>query len=78
MQKVLNGGKLSARYLASMGKSQGTLRISPLINHRKYKTVITRQARLALRLCLSSYSRVVTHCKSGVSTIFLSSSNQTL
>ncbi len=27
MQKVLNGGKLSAHYLASMGRIQGTLRI---------------------------------------------------
>ena len=49
MQKVLNGGKLSAPYLASMGEIQGTLRISRLIDHRKCNSVITRQAQLALR-----------------------------
>ncbi len=48
-RKLLNGGKLSAHYLASMGKIQGTLRISRLIEHRKYKSVITSQAHLALR-----------------------------
>jgi hypothetical protein len=42
MQKLLNGGKLSARNLASMGKIQGTLRISRLINLRKCKLVITQ------------------------------------
>jgi len=31
IQKLLNGGKLSARHLASMGKIQGTLCISRLI-----------------------------------------------
>jgi hypothetical protein len=59
MRKVLNGGKLSARYLASMGKIQGTLRISRLIDHRKCKSVITRQAQLALRLRLSVVSALV-------------------
>lgn len=38
MQKVLEGGKLSARYLASMGKIQGTLCISGPINPRKCKS----------------------------------------
>jgi hypothetical protein len=37
VQKLLNGGKLSAHYLASMGKIQGTLCISRLINLRKCK-----------------------------------------
>jgi hypothetical protein len=32
IQKLLNGGKLNARHLASMGKIQGTLCISGLIN----------------------------------------------
>ena len=49
MQKGLNGGKLSALYLASMVKIQGTLCISYLIDHRKCNSVITRQAQLALR-----------------------------
>jgi hypothetical protein len=49
MQKVLNGGKLSAHYLASVGKIEGTLRIFRLIEHRKCRSVITRQAQLALR-----------------------------
>jgi hypothetical protein len=35
IQKLLNGGKLSTRNLASMGKIQGTLRISRLIDLRK-------------------------------------------
>ena len=30
-------------------ENSGTLRISSLIDHRKYKSVITRQAQLALR-----------------------------
>jgi uncharacterized protein YciI len=47
IQKPLSGGKLSARHLASMGKIQGTLRISGLINLRKYKSAVTRQAHLA-------------------------------
>src|SRR6476661_6453128 len=38
---VLNGGKLSVRHLASMGKIQGTLRISRLIDLQKHKSVIT-------------------------------------
>ena len=59
MQKVLNGGKLSAPYLASMGTIQGTLRISRLIDHRRCKSVITRQAELALRLCRSIVSALV-------------------
>ena len=45
----MNGRKLIARDLASMGKIQGTLRISRLIDHRKCKSVITRQAQLAPR-----------------------------
>ena len=49
IQKLLNGGKLSPRHLASMGKIQGTLCISRLIEHRKCKSVITSQAQLALR-----------------------------
>ena len=49
MQKVLNGGKLSAHYLASVGKIEGTLRIFRLIELRKCRSVITRQAQLALR-----------------------------
>jgi hypothetical protein len=59
MQKVLNGGKLSARYLASMVKIQGTLRISRLFDHRKCRSVIKRQAQLALRLCRSIVSALV-------------------
>jgi hypothetical protein len=39
---------LDARNLASMGKIQGTLRISRLIDRRKCKSIITRQAQLAL------------------------------
>jgi len=49
IQKLLNGDKLSARNLASMGKIQGTLRISRLINLRKCKSLITREAQLTLR-----------------------------
>ena len=58
IQKVLNGAKLSARYLACMGKIQGTLRISRLISldYWNCKSVITYQARLALHLCLSIVS----------------------
>ena len=37
-QKPLNGSKLNARHLASMGKIQGTLCISGLINLRKCKS----------------------------------------
>ena len=57
IQKLLNGGKLSAHYVASMGKIQGTLLcISGLINLRKCKSVTThlrvysrpRRARLPL------------------------------
>jgi hypothetical protein len=42
MQKPLNGGKLGAHHLASIGKIQGTLCISGLINLRKCKSVVTR------------------------------------
>jgi hypothetical protein len=49
IQKLLNGEKLSARHLASMGKIQGTLCISGFINLRRCKSVVTRQAQLALR-----------------------------
>ena len=49
IQKVLNGGKLSGHYLASVGKIEGTLRIFRLIELRKCRSVITRQAQLALR-----------------------------
>jgi hypothetical protein len=42
-----------------MGEIQGTLRASRLIDHRKCKSVITRQAQLALRLCLSIVSALV-------------------
>jgi hypothetical protein len=38
IQKPLNGRKLSARHLASMGKIQGTLCISGPINLRKCKS----------------------------------------
>jgi hypothetical protein len=38
IQKPLNGSKLSARHLASMGKIQGTLCISGPINLRKCKS----------------------------------------
>jgi len=38
IQKLLNGGKLSARHLATMGKIMGTLCISGLINLRKCKS----------------------------------------
>jgi hypothetical protein len=48
-RQVPLSGKLCAHYLASMGKIQGTLRISRLIDHRKCKSVITRQAQVALR-----------------------------
>jgi hypothetical protein len=49
IQKPLNGSKLNARHLASMGKIQGTLCISGLINLRKCKSVITPSAQLVLR-----------------------------
>jgi hypothetical protein len=49
IQKLLNGGKLSVHHLTSMGKNQWTLCISGLINLRKCKSVVTRQAQLALR-----------------------------
>jgi hypothetical protein len=49
IEKVLKGGELSAHYLASMGKIQGTLRISRLIDHQKSKSAIARRAQLALR-----------------------------
>ena len=39
IQKPLNGSKLNARHLASMGKIQGTLRISRHIDLRKCKSV---------------------------------------
>ena len=47
IQKLLNGGKLSARYLASMGKIQGTPCISLLINLRKCKSSLEPEHRLA-------------------------------
>jgi hypothetical protein len=57
MQKVLNGGKLNAHYLASVGKIEGTLRIFRLIEHRKCRSVISRQAQLArFAVCLSIVS----------------------
>jgi hypothetical protein len=49
IQKLLNGGKLNARHLASMVKIQGTLCISGHINLRKRKSVIARYAQLALQ-----------------------------
>src|SRR5260370_40031512 len=48
IQKLLNGGKLSARHLASMGEIIGTLCISSLINLRKCKSVTTRYGRRTL------------------------------
>ena len=42
IQKLLNGGKLSAGNLASVGKIEGTLRISRLIDLRKCKSVKSR------------------------------------
>ena len=42
IQKLLNGRKLIARDLASMGKIQGTLCISRFLDLRKCKSVITR------------------------------------
>jgi hypothetical protein len=45
IQKLLSGGKLSARHLPSMGKIMGTLCISRLIDLRKCKSVITQTAR---------------------------------
>ena len=47
-QKMLNGGKLGARHLASMGKIMGTLCILVFINRGKYKSVITHWAQPAL------------------------------
>src|SRR5438309_2152155 len=44
VQKLLNGGKLSTRHLASMGKIQGTLCISRLINSQKCNSVMTHWA----------------------------------
>jgi hypothetical protein len=38
MQKVLNGGTLGSRHLASMGKTMGTLCISRVIDIRKCKS----------------------------------------
>jgi hypothetical protein len=49
IQKLLNGGKLSAQHLASMGKIMGTLCISRLINLRKCKSVITHSGQPELR-----------------------------
>jgi hypothetical protein len=45
---MLNGGKLDARHLASMGKIMGTLCILVFINRRKYKSMITHWAEPAL------------------------------
>jgi hypothetical protein len=60
IQKVLNGGKLSARYLASVGKIQGTLRICRLSNLQKSKSVITHWAQLELhRVSRFAFSIVV-------------------
>src|SRR5882762_326190 len=49
IQKLLNGCKLIARHLTSMGKIQGTLCISRLLNLRKCKFVITHSGRPELR-----------------------------
>ena len=49
IQKLLNGRKLIARHLTSMGKIQGTLCISRLLNLRKCKLVITHSGRPELR-----------------------------
>jgi hypothetical protein len=53
VQKLLNGGRLSARHLASMGKILGTLCISRLINLRKCKSAITHSGQPELRNVLS-------------------------
>jgi hypothetical protein len=45
IQKPLNGGQLSARHLASMGKIRGTLCISRLLNLRICKLVVTHSGR---------------------------------
>ena len=45
IQKLLSGGKLSARHLPSKGKIMGTLCISRLIDLRKCKSVITQTVR---------------------------------
>jgi len=49
-QKLLNGRKLIPRHLASMGKIQGTLRIS------RFKSVITRQGSGRASPCASQLS----------------------
>ena len=49
IQKLLNGRKLIARDLASMGEIRGTLCISRLLNLRNCKLVITHSGRPELR-----------------------------
>src|SRR5258708_31121446 len=49
IQKLLNGRKLIARHLTSMGKIQGTLCISRLLNLRNCKLVITHSGWPELR-----------------------------
>jgi hypothetical protein len=51
-RKLLNGIKLGARQLASMGKSQGTLCISRRIKPRKCKLGMTRWAQSVLDMIL--------------------------
>jgi hypothetical protein len=51
--KVVNGGKLSAHYFASMGKIQGILRISRLIYLRKRKSVNRALGSARASPCLS-------------------------
>jgi len=49
IQKLLNGRKLIARHLTSMGKIQGILCISRRLNLRRCKLVITHSGRPELR-----------------------------
>jgi hypothetical protein len=61
IQKLLNGRKLSARDLASMGKIRGTRRISRFIDLRKCKSVIhaVGPARASQHLSICRLNRLV-------------------
>jgi hypothetical protein len=72
IQKLLNGGKLSARHLASMGKIMGTLCISRLINLRKRKSVITHRAQPGLRsVSQFAFFKVIYHDRAHPSALIL-------